>query len=268
MVTKAPPRPTPASPSYFYSVWGMGSVDHEHRTGPFVGITTNTYTAIGGADLLRIGINSSSDALLIGILGSGSRSHVNTVLGNTTTATTPAGGAYAAYINGGFSADASFIASFTRARGVEGGVAFNNRDTDSYTTSANLQYKYDLNPNWWVEPTVGWSYTQSSFNAVGFIDGHTVRLQGGARVGTEWIYGTVKVQPTLTGIAYSDVILVGPHPFGAAIAVIEEGKLFGKGAAKINFVWTDKFSTFVEGEVRGSNDIFGVAGRLSARYTF
>jgi len=267
MVTKAPPRAMPASPSYFYSVWGMGSVDHEERDGPFIGIRTTTYTGIGGADLLRIGINSSSDALLFGILGSGSRTHVNTVFGDTTRATTPAGGLYAAYINGGFSTDVSFIASFTRANGTEGGAAF-TRDTDSYTTSANVQYKYDVTPNWWFEPTVGASYTQSDLNVIGFEDGHTTRLQGGARFGTEWTHGTVKVQPTLTGIAYSDVILVAPHPPGAAVPGIEEGKLFGKGSLKINFVWTDKFSTFVEGEVRGSDDIFGVAGRFSARYTF
>jgi hypothetical protein len=44
--------------------------------------------------------------------------------------------------------------------------------------------------------------------------------------------------------------------------------LWGKGIGKVNVQWTDKFSTSVEGEVRGRADVFGYAGRLMARLTF
>ena len=44
--------------------------------------------------------------------------------------------------------------------------------------------------------------------------------------------------------------------------------MWGKGIGKVNVQWTDKFSTYVEGEVRGRADVFGYAGRVAARYTF
>ena len=36
----------------------------------------------------------------------------------------------------------------------------------------------------------------------------------------------------------------------------------------IDVQWTDKFSTYAEGEVRGRPHVLGYAGRVAARYTF
>ena len=177
---------------------------------------------------------------------------------------------YASYIAGGFSTDYSFLANFTSTHGIEGGVAFSNRDTDSYVSTANAQYKYDVpSSTWWVEPTAGLSYTKMFTNTLFFTDGQSLRLQGGARAGTEWAYGTVKLQPTLMAVAYEDVIVDTPHLTGTTfVGPTDKSYVWGKGTAKLNVQWTDKFSTYAEGEFRGRADVIGYAGRVAGRYSF
>jgi hypothetical protein len=148
-------------------------------------------------------------------------------------------------------------------------VAFNNQKTDTSNFSANVQNKYDLSFAWWVEPTAGVSYTWTSTNTPGFTDGHSTRVQGGVRVGTEWTSGTLKVQPTITGLAYSEVDVETPHLIGTVfVGPTDQGYLWGKGIGKVNFQWTDKFSTSLEGEVRGRADVIAYAARVMARLTF
>ena len=162
MVTKAPPTAAPAASCWYFASWGQGSYDQEHRESDlavWISSRTTSITGLGGIDMLKIGITSNSDALVIGILGMDtSRAHIwhpRIRPGRST----PGGGMYASYINGGFSADFSFLANFTSTDGVAGGAAFTNHDTDSYVSTANVQYKYDMPNSWWYEPTVGLSHT-------------------------------------------------------------------------------------------------------------
>jgi hypothetical protein len=273
MVTKAPPLAAPTAPSYFVSVWGQGSVDREERSITFAGRTTDTrstsLTGIGGIDVVRIGVFGASDALVLGVLGSDTSTHSDTTGAIRTRAQTPGGAFYMSYINGGFSTDFSFSANFTSVNTAVAGLALPGAESDSYTSTGNVQYRYDISPTWWWEPTVGASYTITHLDLPGFVDGHSLRLQGGARVGTELTYGAVKVTPTLQGLAFGDIDVETPHLAGTAfIGPTDEGSLWGKGIGKVNVQWTDKFSTSVEGEVRGRADVFGYAGRLMARLTF
>jgi hypothetical protein len=277
MVTKAPPAPAVAASSWYFAGWGQGSYDHENRDVRFLGATissrTTSITGLGGFDIMKIGISSDSDALVIGFMGMGTSTRTHLAPADSTRSSTPGAGVYASYINGGFSVDFSFLANFTNTDGVAGGVAFTNHDTDSYVTSANVQYKFEMPNNWWYEPTVGLSHTRmyQDLHVAGVFltDGQQWRFQGGVRAGTEWTYGAVKVQPTLTGLAYTDAAVETPHPLGVAfVGPTDEHYLWGKGIGKVNVQWTDKFSTYVEGEVRGRADVLGYAGRVAARYTF
>ena len=135
MVTKAPRAPAAAASSWYFAGWGQGSYDHEDRDVRFLGATissrTTSITVLGCFDILKIGITSDSDALVIGFLGMDTSTRTNLAPANASRSTTPGGGVYASYINGGFSADFSFLAIFSSKRVVEAGVAFANRDTDS-----------------------------------------------------------------------------------------------------------------------------------------
>jgi hypothetical protein len=276
LVTKAPPKAAPAGPTYFVSVWGQGSADREERDITFANVltstTTTSYTGVGGGDVVRIGLFADADALVLGGLGSYTTTDADaSSLGviTSTRSITRGGAAYLAYINGGFSIDFSYSANTTSTTGTTALVAIAPVNTDSRSLAGNVQYRYDLQANWWWEPTVGFTYTTYSVDTVGFVDGHTWRVQAGARVGTELTYGTVKVTPSLQGLVFSDIEVQVPVAAGTVfVGATDEGYLWGKGVGKVNVQWTDKFSTSIEGEVRGRSDVIGYAGRLMARYTF
>jgi hypothetical protein len=73
-------------------------------------------------------------------------------------------------------------------------------------------------------------------------------------------------------MAYSDVEISGGTIAVAAgtpaLAPTDEGKVFGQGIAKVNFIWNKNFSSYLEGEVRGRDSVLGAAGRLGLRYAF
>src|SRR5262245_64670464 len=74
------------------------------------------------------------------------------------------------------------------------------------TVVGNLNYRFDLYPNFWMEPTVGFAYTNSSYGSgaaqLGLADGNLVRVQGGARFGTSILLSNgVLMTPILTGLA-------------------------------------------------------------------
>ena len=82
------------------------------------------------------------------------------------------------------------------------------------TVVGNLNYRFDLYPNFWIEPTVGVQYTNSSYGSgaaqLGLADGNLVRVQGGARFGTSTLLGNGVLMTTiLTGLAYNDVVVQG-----------------------------------------------------------
>src|SRR5262245_37717621 len=123
----------------------------------------------------------------------------------------PTVGAYATYFSAGFSTDVTakfdFLTvneTFNDLLATTGGsgqstfspvappfVAFSGAGSVNLLNSTvvgNLNYRFDLYPNFWMEPTVGFAYTNSSYGSgaaqLGLADGNLVRVQGGARFGT------------------------------------------------------------------------------------
>jgi hypothetical protein len=106
---------------------------------------------------------------------------------------------------------------------------------------------------------------------LGFQDGETVRVQAGSRFGTSSMWGNVKVEESVTGLAYSDVIVNGGSlavAVGTPLVPTDAGKVFGQGIGKLNFIFTPQLSSYLEGEVRGRDGVIGYAGRIGARYSF
>ncbi len=238
---------------------------------------TDSYTQVAGADVVKIGVFTASDAFVFG--GLGSYTDTDTALpisitnpaGVNTKSNTPGGAFYASYINGGFSTDFSFSANYTESTVIAGVVIITRQDTDAYNYSANVQYRFDLPQSWWIEPTAGVAYAETHLNFPGLLltDGHSTRVQAGARFGTEWTAQGIKIQGSLAGLAYGEVDVDNSRAVGTVFpGPSERGYLWGKGIGKLNFQWTDKFSTYVEGEVRGRTDVLGYGGRVAARYTF
>jgi hypothetical protein len=220
----------------------------------------------------------------------------------------PTVGAYATYFSEGFSTDVTVKFDFLTVNETfndllattqgpppafipvagAGSVSLLNS-----TVVGNLNYRFDLYPNFWMEPTVGFAYTNSSYasgaDQLGLANGNLVRLQGGARFGTSILLSNgVLMTPIVTGLAYNDVVVqAGVLPvfaFQASVAGSVNGSvnpnlqgnnllaqsdqyfMRGEGIFALNFDFGYGVSSFVLGDVYGGAHLFGAGGRAGIRY--
>jgi hypothetical protein len=225
----------------------------------------------------------------------------------------PTVGAYATYFSEGFSTDVTakfdFLTvneTFNDLLATTGGagstfnpaappfVAFSGAGSVNLLNSTvvgNLNYRFDLYPNFWMEPTVGFAYTNSSYGSgaaqLGLANGNLVRLQGGARFGTSILLSNgVLMTPIVTGLAYNDVVVqggvlptfafhaVGNQAVGSVtglqgtnlLAQSDQYFMRGQGIFALNFDFGYGMSSFVQGDVYGGAHLFGAGGRGGIRY--
>jgi hypothetical protein len=207
----------------------------------------------------------------------------------------PTAGLYATYFNAGFSSDVAVKFDFLTVnetfndllattqgtpQGVQTFIAFAGAGSVNLLNSTivgNLNYRFDLYPNFWIEPTVGVQYTNSSYGSgaaqLGLADGNLVRVQGGARFGTSTLISNgVLMTTTLTGLAYNDVVVQGGFiPVGAfqgnnLLVQADQGLMRGQGIFALNFDFGYGMSSFVLGDVYGGAHLFGAGGRAGLRY--
>jgi hypothetical protein len=272
-----------AEPSRFsVSAWTQGFVDYENRTGSVEGIdvSRNTMTGggIGAADLTVQQLTSASDGAVFGLLGGYTTSRIRNADGSIASVRGPSVGAYGAYVNGAFSIDGTVKADYLdiadTATAAPVVVEINRLDLTNYTASGNVNFKQDLG-TWWFEPTTGVSYTATAWSsmskALGMTDGTDTRVQGGARFGSVFDWTGIHFEETLTLLAYDDVTITGgtlTTATGEPMAPTDEGRIFGQAIGRLEAHFTDNWSANVEGEFRGRANVYGVAGRVGATYTF
>jgi len=271
---KAPPQ-QPVAPAPVLSTWGQGFGDWERRTGTSDGIDIGRRTLTGGGlvglDVTFSNFTSPSDALVVGVLGAGMRATTHNADGSEARVDGPGTGVYAIYVNGGFSTDITWKSDFLT---VAASTLPTSVGLDNYVTAWNIQQKFEWGSSWF-EPTAGVTYTRSIWNAgghaQGFTDGRAWRLQAGARVGTSWdAGGGIKLEPTLTALAYDDVKIEGEtlSVAFAPLAPTDQDKVFGLFNAKLNADYGYGLSAYVEGEVRGRTGVLGTAVRAGIRKSF
>ena len=160
-----------------------------------------------------------------GFFGGEKDAFISVPTGATATTRAAVAGAYLFYLKDNFTADLTYTAAWMRNSGtnvttsttesVSGGTLTAVSTSSAIGTvvmmdsfEGNLRYKFNLDNNWWVEPFGGavWTYQLES---MGFENIGTLKLQGGARLGTSFMWGSTKVEPTLTAFAYSDVSITG-----------------------------------------------------------
>jgi hypothetical protein len=270
------------------NLWGQGSAGGEVQSGTFngsdIGSVTRTFDGIAGVDFTRT--LASGGTLTYGFLGGDSYSLSSVPTGATSTTKTVTAGLYLVYALGNFSADLNYSSSWMNNGGKDitsvTAVPFGNGQAVTTTTStargtvtmaqdydANVHYRYDLSNNWWLEPTAGLSYVHS-VETEGVSDMNVVQLKAGTSAGTSFMWGNTKVEPTFTALAYSDVSVTGGTVGGTPISN-DQGQLWGKGAAKLNYVWTKNFSSAISGEVygtRGTETIIGYKGLFEMKYAW
>jgi hypothetical protein len=250
-----------------------------------------------------------ADAVVMGIVGGYTDSRASYANpGSAARISGPGIGVYGTYVKSGFSAD--FVTkwdffdlkySFVDQSGFygpPGGAPFSpSIRLTNFTVAANVQYRFDLTKSAFFEPTAGFSYVDTRYDgnqtipvprfsgctgfsptpstcSFGLQDGYSVRVQGGARFGTEWINNGVTFIPSLTALAYSDVKITGNAtqnlvPASLAgpplITPTDEGKVRGQVRVAMDIQIGNGFSMCPEAEVRFGNDLFAGGLRLNLR---
>jgi hypothetical protein len=203
----------------------------------------------------------------------------------------PTVGAYATYFSAGFSTDVTVKFDFLTVDETFNDLLATTITQNPFipfagagsvnllnsTVVGNLNYRFDLYPNFWIEPTVGVAYTNSSYGSgaaqLGLADGNLVRVQGGARFGTSILLSNgVLMTPILTGLAYNDVVVQGgvlpvfAFQGNNLLAQSDQGFMRGQGIFALNFDFGDGWSSLVQGDVYGGAHLFGAGGRAGLRY--
>jgi hypothetical protein len=267
-------------------------------TGGFVAGADRTYRNFGpGGGTLMTGIltgylwsnlsSSATSSPVTATLGTG----FGTMSGHLSG---PSVGAYATYFLNGFSTDLTLKVdflhlneTFTDSLSFGGAQTFTSAFAGSGSTNLinygivwNIQQKIFLSNAVWIEPTVGLKYYIADYDsdaaALGLADGHVLRLQGGARLGTQFLWNNVVVTPVLTGLVYDDVTVSGLAVTDAAFlgtaggvaSAATEGKVRGQGIGAIKFDYGNGLSSFVQADVRGGSDYFGYGGRAGVRFVW
>lgn len=292
MIVKALPPPRDVAPPYSPAVWTQVFGDFEqrdHLTSPAfndIGAKSTTWSVLSGFDVTFRNVGTGGDVLLLGLLAAYTSSDIHFTNSSTVAHVKgPSVGAYGVYVRGAFSADLTFKAdlfsldeSFSETIGtnpptVNAGTA--SVDMTNFIVANNFNYRVPLSAAQWIEPTVGFRFTQTDYGAgaaaLGLANGHVVRVQGGARVGNEFDWGGTHLTAVVTGLAYSDVSITGGTSItdgfvNPTIFASDEGKLRGEGIFALNFDYGNGWSSFALADLRGGQDFFGYGGRLGLRH--
>jgi hypothetical protein len=272
---KAPPAPMSSGPSF--AAWTQGLADREHddATSPDdMSHVTHTYAAQAGVDGTWQNLATSGDAMVVGLVGSWTSSHVS--YDGTPTSTKlegPGVGLYGTYVNGGFSVDLTTKFDFLQLTQDFAGLAPANALTlTNGGVSGNIQYKTEFSGGNFLEPTGGFSYTRTMFGpggiAVGLGDASTVRLQAGTRFGTTWTFNGISVEPSLKALAFSNVIAEGSAAAAAAatgIVPTDQGKIRGEVDPDVNWDFGNGSTATLAGAVRFGQGLIGGSASLNLR---
>ncbi|MBR0839525.1 hypothetical protein JQ607_04900 [Bradyrhizobium liaoningense] len=244
--TKAPALAAPPVATWLYGANLVGSGDK----GTTLGTETSVATVTGAFDVTKIGIFTATDALTF--IGTGSHTWSHAFTGGTAFAgpfvfdgSVPSTSGTLSYINGGFSADFTALASWTRTStnlAIVGGIP----DASSAAYTLNGQYRFDFPYTVWIEPTAGVTYTEAYTANFGSKTGETTEVHGGARAGFETKWMGFTIQPTVSGQVFKIVDISG---FGAGSV---DGAYGGRGSGKITVLWTPQFSSFIEIHASGT----------------
>jgi len=276
LVYKAAPPPAPANPAWAVWAQGLGSWEHDGAlSATDIAHFNSTYAAQGGLDGTWRGLVSSDDAFVLGIVSSWTASHVSYDNSPTTMQLVgPGVGAYGMYVKGGFSADLTPKFDFLQLNQDFAGLAPNTSiGITNAGVSGNVQYKVTWAGNNFVEPTAGFSFTRTMFGsgaaALDLEDSSTLRLQGGARLGTTWQVNGISVDASVKALVYDDVIAQGTSittsAFSAGIAPTDQGLVRGELDPQLCFNLADGYSVTLSGNLRFGEALLAGSAALSLR---
>jgi hypothetical protein len=278
-VTKAPPPPPPAPPVTYSSwVYGFGDYEVHQNVAPNSGsdVTRRTATGgtLGGFDVTFHGLGAGGDRLILGFMAGYSSAGLTfpgDVLNTRMQISGTSVGGYVKYFSGPFWNESIFKADLFDLSQNQSFFGTDSTPMSVYTIADNFNYRFNVGAGWW-EPTAGVQYASTQFggNAADLLlaNGFDWRVQGGLRAGTSFPWNNAIVTTTVTGLAYSDVLIRGfVLDNGLAPTSLPEdaGKVRGEGIVTANLDFQNGVGIFAQGDVRGGRDLLAGGGRLGMR---
>jgi hypothetical protein len=263
-----------------WAAWAEGLGDWERRgalNANDFARNQSTYGTQGGFDYMWRQVIVPGDYFVAGLFGSfmSARSGFST-LPFRVRVEGPGVGAYAMWVNGGFSTDVTARGDFFNLVEDFAGVTPRlSLRVSAPRVSENIQYKFWLDRFWlggptFFEPTMGYMYTRALFDGsgagFGLNDATTLRLQAGARVGSVFDLNGTRVVPTLTALVYDNTIQRGTAlstnptlPIGVVLPLVptDQGLVRGEVIPELNFYFGNGFSAFLRGGVRFGREMVG-----------
>lgn len=268
----------PSNPVWGAWVQGLGDTERDSAlSSADITHSSATYAAQAGLDRTQQAVLSSDDALVLGIVSS----WTNTRTGFDGSATKlsllgPGVGLYGEYVRGGFSTDLTTKFDFLNLTEDFAGLAPNQSiDVLNAGVSGNVQYKFMTADKSFVEPTAGFSLTHTGFGsgaeALGLTDAYTLRLQTGARIGTNWaLSDEVSVDADFKALVYGNTIAQGTSvaesgAFSSVITPSDEGLVRGELDPEICFNLPHDYSMTVSGQYRFGRALSGGSAGVNFR---
>src|SRR6266851_2345236 len=268
------------------AAWIKGYGDYEQRGGQasfsFAGtnFTSNlgyrqgTGGIMGGIDAVWSGLATATDGLVLGLLAGYTDSRVELRDSPTTQVFSgPSVGAYGTYLSGNWFLDLLFKVDLLSLDISSPGLAQSANPTN-YNLATNIGYKFALPNGYYIEPTAGLEYVRTNFDhataltatTVDLHNGDAVRARAGARVGTEWVIGHIRVEPSLLGQVYeiaeatNNALLVN----GTSISMPSDvGRARGEVQGLVNVLDLQTgLSGFARADTRFGEDLWSVGGKV------
>jgi Autotransporter beta-domain len=268
--------PTNAGPSFASWTQGLGDWEHDDPLSPTsTAHFASTYANQTGVDATWKGLAASDDALVAGIVGSWTGTHV-TYDGTPTTTRLegPGVGLYTTYVKGHFSVDTTLKFDFLRmtTETLSPGPPPLPVNLTNAGLSGNIQYKLDLANNTFVEPTAGYSFTRTMYGinaaANGLSDGNTLRIQAGSRAGVSWTMDTVTAEFSVKTLVYSNVIADGSPTTGDPLSPsspTDQGKVRGEFDPALSLDLGKGYTLAFSGSVRFGDGMAGGSANVNLR---
>jgi hypothetical protein len=296
LAVKAPIAPPPqgVGPGAWVRAYGDWIDNKQNATFSAFGTTLTSSVqynqTIAGAQMgydwafMRTGFS----AVLVGLMGGADGSTVNFGGGNKVTFQGGNAGAYATVLNHGFFVDSLFLANFMSMDYTAGGTLFGggvpntgvNTNVQQYGGRMDAGYRFQFNP-WFFEPQLTAEVVHSNFGNLPFptvgtvvqVDDDTsVRGRLGGRLGTSFVTGNWRIEPSVTGgvwetLSGNNGAVLTSNGFALDLSDPSNNKTQGEVGGMLNFFQLGtNWSAFVKGDYRFASEYTSGSVKGGVRY--
>ena len=290
----APPPPAGVGPGAWVRAYGDWIDNKQNASFSAFGTTLTSSVqynqTIAGAQMgydwafMRTGFS----AVLVGLMGGADGSTVNFGSGNKVTFQGGNAGAYATFLNHGFFADGLFLANWMSMDYTAGGTLFGggvpntgvNANVQQYGGRIDTGYRFQFNP-WFFEPQLTAEVVHTNFGNLPFpsvgttvqVDDDTsVRGRLGGRLGTSFVTGAWRIEPSVTGgvwetLSGNNGAVLTSNGFALDLTDPSNNKTQGEVGGMLNFYQLGtNWSAFVKGDYRFASEYTSGSVKGGVRY--